>query len=475
MKVQGIDVDETITIVKEHLRKDDNISSGLRSAIELLLVLLAVLVNTITLNSKNSSKPPSSDPNRKKNKKKKKSDRKPVGQNGHNGSTLKRVDDPDEVVDLKIAPETLPKDRQFHEVGVEIRQVIDIEINQIVTEYRAQILEDELGNKFVAKFPFGVIRPVQYGSNVRANAVYMSYYQMVPYARIKDHFKDQLALPLSAGTLFNFNKQAYNLLESFESWAKKQIIDSELVHADETGINIASRNRWLHCASTSLITLFYPHEKRGKEAMDAMGVLPLFTGILCHDHWKPYFQYTCEHALCNAHHLRELERAHDQDNQQWAFEMKQFLLDANSTVLDAGGLLDDSSCIERQERYRAILDQGDIECPPPKEERKDGKRGRIKRSKSRNLLERLRKFENETLRFMSSSVTPFTNNQGENDIRMTKVHQKVSGCFRSFEGAEIFCRVRSFIATARKHGVSPTTALRLLFQGKMPDFMIDSS
>ena len=132
-------------------------------------------------------------------------------------------------------------------------------------------------------------RPVQYGNNVKANAVYMSYYQMVPYERITDHFKDQLGLSLSAGTLFNFNKQAYELLESFDGWAKKQLIEAEVMHADETGINISSKNHWLHCASTSLVTLFFPHEKRGKEAMDAMGVLPSFNGILCHDHWKPYF------------------------------------------------------------------------------------------------------------------------------------------------------------------------------------------
>lgn len=474
VKVQGIDVDGAIKSVREHLEKDHDISSGLRSAIELLLVLISVLVNTITLNSKNSSKPPSSDPNRKK-KKKSTSDRKPGGQNGHSGSTLEKVDDPDEIVELQVDTTTLPQNRKFHGVGVENRQVIDIEVNQIVTEYRAQILEDDLGNRFVAKFPFGVTRPVQYGSNVKANAVYMSHYQMIPYERIADNFKDQLGLSISAGTLFNFNKQAYNLLELFEEWAKRKLIASEVMHADETGINIASKNHWLHCTSTSLVTLFFAHEKRGKAAMDAMGILPLFNGILCHDHWKPYFQYLCDHALCNAHHLRELERAHEQDGQQWALEMKQFLLDANTAVLDAGGVFDDATCKEWQKRYQDILDKGDIECPSPKEERKDGKRGRVKRSKSRNLLERLRKFEKEVLRFMCSKLTPFTNNQGENDIRMTKVQQKVSGCFRSFEGAQIFCRVRGFITTARKHGVSPTTALRLLFQGKMPDFMFDSS
>ena len=475
LNIQGIDVDTAVNSIKKQLKNDETISSTMRASIELLLVLISVLVNTVTLNSANSSKPPSSDPNRKKKSKAGASGRKPGGQKGHHGSTLKKVDDPDEVVELKIAPDTLPESRQFHEAGIEARQVIDIEINQIITEYRAQVLKDEQGNRFVAEFPAGVTRPVQYGSNVKANAVYMSHYQMIPYERITDHFKDQLGLSISSGTLFNFNKQAYELLASFEDWAKRKLISSEVIHADETGINIGSKNHWLHCASTSWVTLFFPHEKRGKEAMDDMGVLPMFKGILCHDHWKPYFRYSCDHALCNAHHLRELERAHEQDQQQWALQMKQFLQEANIAVIEAGGKLDDVAIKQWEQRYRKIIDDGNVECPPPENKRRNGKPGRIKRSKSRNLLERLRDFESEVLRFMRSSVTPFTNNQGENDIRMTKVHQKVSGCFRSFEGAQFFCRIRSFITTAKKHGVSPTTALRLLFQGKMPDFMVDSS
>ena len=155
--------------------------------------------------------------------------------------------------------------------------------------------------------------------------------------------------------------------------------------------------------------------------------------------------------------------------------MKEFLLEANKAVIEAGGKFDEATIATWRSRYRELLAKGDVECPPPKDESREGKRGRIKRSKSRNLLERLRKYEDEALRFMTSLAVPFTNNQGENDIRMTKVQQKVSGCFRSFEGAQIFCRVRSVITTARKYGVSPTTALRLLFQGKIPDFMADSS
>ena len=206
--------------------------------------------------------------------------------------------------------------------------------------------------------------------------------------------------------------------------------------------------------------------------MDEMGVLPTFNGKLCHDHWKPYYRYDgCIHCLCNAHHLRELERAWEQDSQQWAKQMQELLLKINKDVQDAGGMLESDVAEKHKNRYRDLLMEADKECPPPDESQRKGKRGRIKRSKARNLLERLRDFENDTLRFMEDELVPFTNNQGENDIRMTKVQQKISGCFRSEDGAAIFCRVRSYISTCRKQGVSASEALDLLFNGEWPEFM----
>ena len=471
MKIEDIDVDSAINSVKELLKKESDLSPALRSALEVLLVLVSLLLNRITLNSKNSSKPPSTDPNRKRTSKKGKSDRKPGGQKGHNGTTLEPVDDPDEVTELKIDLRTLPKGPQYQEVGYEIRQIIDIDISRFVTEYRAQILEDNQGNRFVASFPEGVKRPVQYGFNLKANAVYMSQYQLIPYDRIRDHFQDQIHIPVSAGSIFNFNKDAYERLEPFDQWAKTELAKSMLMHADETGINIGGKRHWLHCASNASLTLFYPHAKRGTDAMDEMGILPFFKGVLCHDHWKPYYRYKCIHALCNAHHLRELERAWEQDHQQWAKEMKALLLDIAKAVEDAGGQLPSDEAERWRKRYRKLLEKAGIECPPPDESQRKGKRGRLKRSKARNLLERLRDFEQDALRFMEVESVPFTNNQGENDLRMTKVQQKISGCFRSMEGAKIFCRVRSYLSTCRKQGMTATEALTLLFQGKKPDFM----
>ena len=471
MKIEDIDVDSAINSVKELLKKESDLSPALRSALEVLLILVTLLLNRVTLNSKNSSKPPSTDPNRKKSSKKGKSDRKPGGQEGRNGTTLEQVDDPDEVTELQVDRRTLPKGVRYQEAGHEIRQVIDIDISRFVIEYRAQILEDDQGHRFVASFPQGVNRPVQYGLSLKANAVYMSQYQLLPYDRIRDHFQDQMHIPVSAGSVFNFNKQAYEGLASFGQWAKSQLANSDLMHADETGINVGGKRHWLHCASNASVTWFYPHARRGSEAMDAMGILPFFKGVLCHDHWKPYYHYPCIHALCNAHHLRELERAWEQDQQQWAKQMQGLLIDIAKAVEDAGGRLPADQVEQWRQRYRRLLEKAEIECPPPDESQRKGQRGRIKRSKARNLLERLRDFEHDVLRFMELEGVPFTNNQGENDLRMTKVQQKISGCFRSMEGAKIFCRVRSYLSTCRKQGMSATEALTLLFQGRNPDFM----
>ena len=473
MKIENIDVEEAVNSVKTLLDAEKDLSPAFKSALTLLLVLVSLLLNRITLNSKNSSKPPSADPNRKKVKKKNNSNKKPGGQNGHKGSTLEKVDDPDEISEIKVDRRTLPKGSRYRDMGVETRQVIDIDISRYVTEYQAQILEDEHGNQFVAPFPAGVTKAVQYGTQVKVNAVYLSQYQLIPYDRVKEHFKDQVHIPISAGSVYNFNQEAYDRLEHFEAWMIGKLPNEALLHADETGINIAGKGHWLHCVSTPMFTLYQAHARRGKEAMDELGVLPNFNGVLCHDHWKPYYRFHCLHSLCNAHHLRELERAWEQDGQQWAKAMQTLLLEIRKAVEEAGGELSSNKAQKWYSQYRRLLEKGELECPPPDESERNGKRGRLKRSKSRNLLERLQAFEQDTLRFVESKEVPFTNNQGENDLRMTKVQQKISGCFRSMNGAQLFCRIRSYLSTCKKHGVSATQALTLLFKGEFPEFMLD--
>jgi transposase len=322
----------------------------------------------------------------------------------------------------------------------------------------------------VAQFPATVIRAVQYGYGVKVQSVYTSQQQLIPYDRIRDYFWDQCGIPISSGSIFRFNQEAYTLLAPFESFLISKLVQQLVLHADETGIHINKTLYWLHCLCNANWTFFFAHAKRGGDAIHAMGVLEHFHGRLGHDHWKSYFQFLCTHFLCNAHHLRELQRAWEQDGQRWARNMRALLLEINDATLQAGGCLDEQTAKVFLRRYRNVLTRGDHECPPIVSKDHSNTR-RPAQTKSRNLLERLRDFETETLRFMTDPLVPFTNNQCENDLRMTKVQQKISGCFRSFEGAQIFCRVRSYLSTCRKHGIHATEALQLLFEGRLDEII----
>lgn len=470
MTIENIDVDATLRKVEKLLSEEKGLSPAVRSMIELLVLLITLLVGRLNRNSRNSSKPPSSDPNRKRESKAK-GERKAGGQKGRDGVTLKKVDNPDEVEVIKVDRRKYPRSK-YKVVGYEARQVFDIKISRVVTEYRAEVVEDAKGNRIVASFPEGVTKAVQYGPDLKAHAVYMSQYQLIPYKRIQEYFEGQIGIPLSEGSIYNFNREAYESLEPFDVRAREELAKSEVMHVDETSISKNGDRYWLHSASNSLWTYFFPHERRGTEAINSIGILPEFRGILCHDHLKSYYTYSnCTHALCNAHHLRELEGVWEDDNkQEWAKEMKALLKEINRATSDAGGILGTDESEKYRQRYRTILQNAEAESPPPDETNRKGKRGRVRRTKARNLLERLRKYEGDVLRFMDNKNVPFTNNLAENDIRMTKVQQKISGCFRSLEGAKIFCRIRSYLSTCRKQGVNLSRALQMLFRGELPDF-----
>jgi transposase len=298
----------------------------------------------------------------------------------------------------------------------------------------------------------------------------MNQYQLIPYKRTAEYFADQMGLPLSVGSIFNFNKDAYKRLENIESVIKKQLIESNLIHADETSINVGSKRIWLHSASNDKWAHCFPHNKRGTDAMNEVGVLSEFKGILCHDHWKSYYKYQqCLHALCNAHHLRELEAIINDDERTWPKAMQDLLKEMNHQTKLSGGILEKDRSDMYKTLYRELLQKADKEDPPPI--RKDGQKGRLKKTTARNLLERLRDFEYDTLKFMDICYVPFTNNMGENDLRMNKVKEKISGCFRSIDGALMFCRIRSYLLTCQKHNMHPTQALKILFDGDIPEFL----
>jgi transposase len=312
LKVENIQVDKTLERVRKQIEEEKDLSPALRASLELLLTVVTLLLSRLGLNSQNSSKPPASDHNRKK-KKLPASGNRAGGQKGHTGKYLALEKDPDQIKEIKVDRTALSKGRVFQSVGYEQRQVFDVEISRIITEYRAEIMEDEQGRRVVAPFPDHVKVKTQYGASVKVHAVYMSNYQLLPYKRIEEHFSDQFGLPLSSGSIYNFNKEIYNKLAPFEDWIKRELTGAQLLHADETGINISGKRHWLHVACNKTLTWLMLHSKRGGKAIEAMGVLPNFSGRLVHDHWKPYYTLSCEHVLCNAHHIRELERAWEQD------------------------------------------------------------------------------------------------------------------------------------------------------------------
>lgn len=472
-------VTETLFLARKMLSENKDVPSDFAALITILLTALEAFLHQQNPTSRNSSLPPSQDPNRLKQLKSGESDKKPGGQNGHVGKTLKPVEKPDEIINVPVDRSSLPMGHSYKNAGVSKRQVVEFHLTRHVKEYHLEILEDENGKRFTAT-PSGettsITRPIQYGASVKAIAVYMNQYQLIPYKRVAEYFRDQGGLPLSAGSIFNFNKEAFSLLENFEKIARDKLRHACVLHSDETGINVNGKLHWLHGALNDRWTLLMPHTKRGTEAMNEIDILPQFKGISVHDHWKPYFTYTqCRHALCNAHHLRELQGVIERHpDHKWASKMKDLLLEINKAVSKAGSVLKEKDAQKYHERYKEVLKEGDSETPlsipPLVQQGHPKKRGPVKKSKEQNLLKRLRGFEKEVLLFMEEAEVPFTNNPGENDIRMTKVQQKISGCFKSFEGAQIFCRVRSFLLTAQKHGVTATDALNTLFQGKLPDF-----
>jgi len=465
MNLQHINIQELVSNVKKGLQTDNTLSPSMKVLIELLLALVCFQFEKLNKNSKNSSIPPSQDINRDKNKKSN-SKRKPGGQLGHIGSTLEKVPNPDKIVSLLIDQRTLPKGRCYSDLEPEIRQVKDFEVKVIVTEYQAQVMIDEFGNRFVAEFPAHITKAIQYGPAVKAHAIDMNYFQFCPIDRIVTNFSDQLGINISGGSINNFQMEAYNILEPFDVMLKRNILNSNVCHADETGVNVGGKRIWMHTICNDRFTHFQVHKKRGKEATDEIGILPEFTGTLIHDHWKPYLKNgNCTHGLCGSHHLRELTAVEETDGFVWAKEMREFLLKLNDEVNSSGGVLKIARQEVVREKYRKILKNGDRECPMPV--KIIGKRGKTKRTKSRNLLERLRAFENESLLFMTDKEIPFTNNQAENDIRMYKLQQKISGCFRSMEGAKYFARVRSYVNTCRKNKINISEALKAIFSNDL--------
>lgn len=422
----------------------------------------------LALNSTNSGKPPSSDGLTKAAPKPKslrtRSGRRPGGQVGHPGRTLQAVAQPDHVRvhGLDRCPCGACSGRSLRAEPVldyEKRQVFELPQKPLeVTEHQAEIKRCPVSGRLVtAAFPEGVTAPAQYGPRFKAQMVYFNNQHFIPYHRLTQICEDLYGQPLSEATVAAANQRAYDHLAPFEQQVVQLLTQAPVNHCDESGLRVAKTLHWLHVVSNPAVTFYGVHPKRGTQAMNYFGILPRCIHWLVHDHWKPYFTYDqCLHALCNEHHLRELKFLHEEYHEAWAQEMSAFLLRCLARRKNRG-VLNQRQFKKVHARYRAILSKGRRHHP-----RQTGHKAQ---SKAANLLDRLEDFDLNVLAFTLFEEVPFTNNCAEQDIRMEKTRQKVSGCFRTLHGARRFARIRSYLSTCRKQGQNILEALERALLG----------
>jgi transposase len=433
------------------------------------------LETRLNKDSHNSHKPPSSDGPAKRPRPRslrQRSGKKSGGQAGHPGVTRALVDDPAVVIphEPTVCAGCGASLAEAVEVGQrERRQVIEIpQPRPEVTEHQAvQKTCPVCQTVTIGEFPPEVSQPVQYGPRAKAAAVYLQIYQLLPYERTAEALEDLFGVSPSEGTLTSAQRTAYTRLEPVEQAIGAALQQADVVHVDETGQRVAGRTEWVHVISTSLLTVYAHHAKRGREAIEAIGLLIGYAGRRVHDAWAPYLSLAGLYALCNAHLLRELTGLYEDTGQPWAQKLIQLLLNMKAAVETAQAA--GQTALPARQRagfeaaYTRFLNEGLLANPPPKP---TGQRGRTKQTPARNLLDRLVTHRGAILAFLHDFRVPFDNNQAERDLRMLKVKSKVSGCFRSPQGAAQFCRIRGYLSTLRKQGYSVLDGLTSVFVGQ---------
>lgn len=437
------------------------------------------LQGRLAKDSHNSSLPPSSDRfGRQPKSLRKKSEKKSGGQEGHPGTTLRFSDAPDEVIEHRVSVcASCQHDLRQVEACVTLRrQVVDMPTPRLlVQEHRAEQKQcPRCQHLTQAAFPPTVTAPIQYGPLIGAAAVYLTQQQLLPVERTCEVLSDLLGAHMSEGTVGELIKRAASQLAPVEQQIKEALSEAAVIHQDETGMSVAGKRYWMHVTSTASLTQYQVHQSRGHEALDAIGILPVFQGISIHDGWASYFLYDCEHALCLVHVLRELVFQAEEQGAVWATELIDLLLAMKQATQQAREhgkhWLDPLEVLDWERAFLRVLDAGDHVTPrataPP------GTRGRIKQSAARNLLDRLRTHQQAVFCFLEDLRVEFDNNLAERDLRMIKVQQKVSGCFRSLAGAQAFSRIRGYVSTLRKQGLPLLPALQATLGGHplLPSF-----
>jgi transposase len=481
-----VSASKVVETAKSFLKTEKDLSDSARAVIEALLDVVSNLSDRVeelesrlAKNSSNSSKPPSSDGLQKPaqtSSSRKPSGKKTGGQPGHKGTSLSQVELPDQTIvhSVSTCDDCGLSLTEVNVVGFEKHQVFDLPpLNLIVTEHLAEQKRCPCGCITTAAFPAEAAAPVQYGPWVQTLVVYLSVYQFLPYGRLKEFFSELFGVSLSPATMKRILTVATAKTASTVEAIKSSIIKSALAHFDETGMRVEKTLHWLHSHSTRLLTYFAVSCYRGAKAMKEIGILPKFRGKAIHDAWAPYYGFEdCIHFLCNAHHLRELTFIFEQHFEKWAGRMHALLLEIHRVVYEhkqhnKTGL--SAYLIEKFEcEYQQIIIAGKKLHSRRGDPEQTGRRGRKKQHKGKNLLDRLDTNRDQVLGFMRDFSIPFTNNQAEGDIRMQKVKQKISGCFRTKHGAVEFAHLRSYISTARKQGHSALEAVHAALINQPP-------
>lgn len=429
-------------------------------------------------NSQNSSQPPSTDPRKRTRSLREKSGRKPGGQVGHPGQTLGFVAQPDRLR-IHVPEECYLCGSSLSGNAVERterRQVHDLPPQKMeVTEHQVQTkVCGRCGIRNKSEFPADVNAPVQYGAGVRSVAAYLMGYQLLPYERCAEAMSDLFNCPLSPGTLATWLKGCAGELIEPMMLIKEGLKKSAVIGVDETSLRVEGRQEWVHVTATDQLTLLIHDQRRGAPAISEIDILPQYQGVAVHDGFSSYDQYgRCRHAQCNAHILRELNYVIETSKPPWAVAMKALLLEIKAAVDKAreSGRKKLAPC--RKAEFLRKYDES-LEAATKQYGTLQRKKGRAKkppaaespiRAAARKLACRLDAKRADILRFMQDFSVPFDNNQSERDLRMLKVKQKISGCFRTGVGAEEFCRLRSYVATMKKQGRSVMETIKSVFAG----------
>ena len=351
----------------------------------------------------------------------------------------------------------------------ERRTKIDIIFEKVVLHVDAEIKTCPICEATTkGRFPSDMPGPLQYGLGVKAYILNLFIAQMVSLNRIRKSITSLIGQTISEATILKYVIQLHLALEPWENSAIEQLLTAPAIHADETSLRVDKKNHWVHVYSSGDITLKFIHHKRGKEAIDDIGIIPRYGGVIIHDCWASYLSYeNCEHGLCGSHLLRELTFVVDSNGYSWAVNMKKLLQETSAKISRRKSKkLSQREYKNLQKRYRNILTRGEKELPLSPVRRK-GQRGRIAKSDAHNLLERLQQHEQSVLLFAARSHVSFTNNRAERDLRMDKVKQKVAGCFRKIELARAYCRISSYLATMANKGYNPLLAIQIAINGQL--------